>query len=278
MPPAPPPPTAPRSPAQHLPKPFQRPPVRVVGMAQPLLWLRKGWQDLLRCPLPGLAHGLVAALFGLAVVWWAHDDFWIMAGAFSGFLIVAPVVATGLYAVSRALQHGQPQPGLADVLRVWRTRDPRLVHFGLLLGLAGTGWVFTSASMITSFAEVPITRPLDFLRYVVAQDNSWLFEAWLMLGGVLAAPVFASSVVAIPLLLDRKATVLQAVLTSWDAVLASPGPLALWAALLMGLSALGMASMLVGLVVVAPWLSHASWHAYCDLVGAAADPDAAETL
>ncbi len=257
---------------------FVRPRVHGVGFAAPLLWLRRGWNDLLRCPLPGLAHGAVAALFGLAVVWWARDDFWIMAGAFSGFLIVAPIVATGLYAISRALQRGDGQPGLADVLRVWRTRDPRLMHFGLLLGLAGTGWVFTSASMITSFTEVPITRPLDFLRFVVAQDGSWLFEAWLMLGGVLAAPVFASSVVAIPLLLDRKATVLQAVLTSWDAVLASPGPLALWAALLMGLSLLGMASLLVGLVVVAPWLAHASWHAYCDLVHPAAEAEALDTL
>lgn len=275
LPPSLPPPLTPLTP---LPRPFHRPAVRVVNLAQPWIWLRKGWHDLLRCPLPGLAHGLVAALFGLAVVWWARDDFWIMAGAFSGFLIVAPIVATGLYAISRALQRAQPHPGMADVMRVWRTRDPRLVHFGLLLGLAGTGWVLTSASMITSFAEVPITRPLDFLRYVVAQDTSWLFEAWLMLGGVLAAPVFASSVVAIPLLLDRKVTVLQAVLTSWDAVLASPGPLALWAALLMGLSALGMASILIGLVVVVPWLSHASWHAYCDLVGPAAGPEAADTL
>ena len=63
-----------------------------------------------------------------------------------------------------------------------------------------------------------------------------------------------------------KSTVLQAVLTSWDAVLAAPGPLALWAGLLMALSLLGMATLMLGLVVVVPWLAHASWHAYCDLV------------
>ncbi len=272
-PPGPPGPSHPSAPPQqqHLPPAFRRPQVRAVGWQQPLRWLRSGWSDLLRCPGPGLVHGLLAALFGLAVLWFARDDFWIMAGAFSGFLIVAPIVATGLYAISRSLQQGQ-RPGLRDVLRIWLAHDGRLVHFGLLLALAGTGWVFTSAAMITSFAEVPITQPLDFLRYVVAQDGNWLFEAWLVLGGVLAAPVFASTVVAIPLLLDRKATVLQAVLTSWDAVLAAPGPLALWAALLMALSMLGMATLMVGLVVVVPWLAHASWHAYCDLV-AADDPE-----
>ncbi len=243
-------------------------PVRAVGWAQPLDWLARGWRDLMRCPVPGLLHGLVTAAFGLTLVLYAHEHFWIMAGAFSGFLIVSPIVATGLYAISRQLESkpGTAAPTLKDVWRVWRSQDPRLMHFGLLLGLAGTGWVMTSASMITSFSDAPILRPLDFLRYVVLDDQSWLFEAWLMLGGFLAAPIFASSVVAIPLLLDRRGTVTQAVLTSWQAVLASPGPLALWAALIMGLTALGMATLLLGLVVIVPWLGHASWHAYRDLV------------
>ncbi len=245
--------------------------VRSIGFSRPLVWLRLGWADLWRCPAPGLLHGLASALFGIALVAWAHEYFWIMAGAFSGFLIVAPIMATGLYAVSRALERGE-QPSMADVLRIWRAHDGRLVHFGVLLGLAGTGWVLTSASMITSFSELPVYRPLDFLRYVVLQDDSWLFEAWLMLGGVLAAPMFASSVVAIPLLLDRQADVLSAVLTSWRVVAASPGPMALWAGLIMLVSALGMLSLLLGLVVAVPWLAHASWHAYRDLVEPAEVP------
>jgi uncharacterized membrane protein len=73
-------------------------------------------------------------------------------------------------------------------------------------------------------------------------------------------------VVAIPLLLDRPVGVLAAVLTSWRVVQSHPLPMALWAALLMGLTVLGMAFGLIGLVVVAPWLAHASWHAYRDLV------------
>jgi uncharacterized membrane protein len=93
-----------------------------------------------------------------------------------------------------------------------------------------------------------------------------LFEIWLLMGAVLAAPVYASSVVAIPLLLDRPVSVLAAVLTSWRVVQTHPLPMALWAALLMGLTVTGMAMALLGLVVIAPWLAHASWHAYRDLV------------
>ena len=76
----------------------------------------------------------------------------------------------------------------------------------------------------------------------------------------------SSSVVAIPMLLDRVVSVRAAIYTSWRVTMDNPVPLALWAALLLGLTAIGMLTALVGLVVVAPWLAHASWHAYRHLV------------
>jgi uncharacterized membrane protein len=241
--------------------------VRPIPLLRPLGWLARGWRDLWRCPLPGLLHGAALALFGALLVAVAHQRFWLLSGAFTGFLLVAPLLATGLYAVSRALERGQPA-SLAVALQAWRP-DGRLIVFGLLLAFAGTGWVMTSASLITGLAPVPVRRPLDFVLHVVLNDHSPLFALWLGLGGLLAAPVYASSVVAIPLLLDRpRVGVLAAVLTSWRVVQAHPAPMALWAALLLGLTAIGMATALLGMVVVAPWLAHASWHAYRDLVDA----------
>lgn len=239
--------------------------IRTISPLQPLRWLAQGWADLLRCPLPGFLHGLLAALFGAALLALARDRFWLLAGAFSGFLLVAPLVATGLYEISRRLQAGQPAT-LAHALSVWRPKDSRLVRFGLLLALAGTGWVLTSASLITVFAGQPVDTPADFLRVVVVHNKGHLFEAWIALGTMLAAPIFVSSVVAIPMLLDRPHSVLTAVTTSVRATLMNPVPMALWASLLLLLSLLGMATFMVGLVIVVPWLSHASWHAYRDLV------------
>jgi uncharacterized membrane protein len=240
--------------------------VQTVPLLRPLHWLALGWADLLRCPLPGLLHGGVAALFGAALTALARDRFWFLAGAFSGFLLVAPLIATGLYAVSRSLERGE-KPGLHTALAAWVPKDSRLVRFGLLLALAGTGWVLTSASLITWLAPSPILSPADFLRVVVvAKDGNHLFEAWIILGSVLAAPMFVSTVVAIPMLLDRSASVTTAVATSVGAALLSPGAMALWATLILVLSLLGMATLMVGLVVVVPWLAHASWHAYRDLV------------
>ena len=242
--------------------------VRNIPPLRPLGWLARGWTDLMRCPVPGLLHGLALALFGALLILVARQRFWLLSGAFTGFLLVAPILATGLYAISRALERREPA-NLGVALKAWKP-DGRLIVFGLLLAFAGTGWVMTSASLITGFAPAPVRNPTDFLRVVVLNDHTHLFEIWLALGAFLAAPVFASSVVAIPLLLDRQVGVLAAVLTSWRVVQAHPLPLALWAALLMILTVFGMVTGLLGLIVIAPWLSHASWHAYRDLVDTSA--------
>lgn len=253
--------------------------VRAVGLDRPLQWLVEGWRDSRRCGAVSYAHGLALALFGQLLLLVAHHQFWLLAGAFSGLLVVGPVLATGLYALSRALEREEPISWRL-VLQTWLSwrrhgssadgKDWRLVRFGLLLGLAGTGWVLTSAALITLLSPHPIAQPLDFLRHVVLARENWLFELWLALGGLMAAPIFASSAIALPLLLDRRVSVLQAVVTSWEVVLRNPGALALWAALIMGLTLLGLLTALLGLIVVMPVLGHASWHAYRDLVDASA--------
>ena len=258
------------------------PHVRQVALTAPFAWLAGGWRDLWRIGLPSLMHGLVLALFGALLVMLARDRFWLLAGAFSGFLVVAPVLATSLYALSRALERGEPT-GWLTIGQTWtRWQYSRfavhggywsLVRFGLLLSLAGTGWVMTSAALITVLAPAPVHTPMDFLHHVVLAQSGYLFELWLTMGALMAAPLFASSVVSMPLLLDRRVDVLQAVLTSWQTVLVNPGALALWAALIMGLTGLGMVTGLLGLIIILPWLGHASWHAYRALVDVSMLPE-----
>ncbi len=255
--------------------------VRGVALTAPLRWLTLGWHDMVRARWLSLGHGIALAGFGLALLTVAHRQFWLLAGAFSGFLVVAPVLATSLYAISRALAHQRPVRAalLHETWLSWQQSRVSesggywcLVRFGMMLALAGTGWVMTSAALITLMAPAPINAPIDFLRHVVLAPDNFLFEAWLLMGGVLAAPIFASSVVSMPLMLDRRVSLLAAVLTSWRVVLANPAPMAVWAALIMLLVMLGFATALLALVVVVPVLGHASWHAYDELVDASALP------
>jgi uncharacterized membrane protein len=215
----------------------------------------------------------------------AHQRFWLLAGALSGFMVVAPVLATSLYALSRALQRNE-RPDWGVVWGTWlywqKSHTSKwgndywcLVQFGALLALAATGWVLTSAALITLLAPAPINTPLDFVHHVMLAQEGWLFELWLAMGGMMAAPIFASSVVAMPLLLDRRVTLVQAVLTSWQTVLDNPGPMAFWAALIMLFTLLGLGSLLLGLIAVIPMLGHASWHAYRALVDVSMLPERA---
>ena len=263
--------------------PRAMPGVRTITLTQPMHWLLLAWRDMAHCGWISFAHGLVLAFGGAVILAVAHNRFWLLAGALSGFLVVAPVLATSLYALSRALERGE-KADAGVVMKTWLNWQNNhinkwgndywcLVQFGALLALAGTGWVLTSAALITLLAPVPITTPLEFIRHVMLARNGFLFELWLALGGVLAAPIFASTAITIPLLLDRQVTLMQAILTSWRAVLANPLPMAFWAALIMGFTLLGLGSALLGLVAVIPMLGHASWHAYRDLVDASALPE-----
>jgi uncharacterized membrane protein len=251
------------------------PPILPIEPDQPLAWLVLGFRDLARNPWLSMAHGvLMTAACGL-ITWFAFDNFWLLASMLSASMVVAPILATSLYAMSRAIERGEPVD-FQLLITTWTRWNLRLqaqpdsywalIRFGLLLALAAAGWVVTSSAFIHLMAPVPIHTPMDFLRHVVASQEHRLFEWWLVLGGVLVTPMFASSVVAVPMLLDRRVTVLEAVLTSWKAVMSHPSTMALWAFLLMVFSLLGVFSLFLGLVLVVPLLGHASWHAYRALV------------
>jgi uncharacterized membrane protein len=254
-----------------------------IGLLQPLKWLAQGGRDMLRCGWISYLHGVAVTVFGALLLLLAGNHFWLLAGAFSGFLLVAPILATSLYAMSRALERREPV-GWPLVLKTWLNwKDGdfvkwgdehwNLLRFGVLLAAAGTTWVLVSAAMLQLMAGAPITTWNDFLRHVVLAPTGFLFELWLALGGVLVAPIFTSTVITIPLLLDRRVSLAQAMGLSWQVVLANPLPMAFWGALIMGSTLLGFGLMLLGLVLVVPLLGHASWHAYRDLVDVSGLPN-----
>jgi uncharacterized membrane protein len=238
-------------------------PLLFIDGSSPFRWLRLGWRDYRSNPLPGLLHGGMMATFGLILLIALRDQFWLLVGAFSGFLIIAPILASGLYAVSHHLERGK-KICCAEVVGLWTSGDRRLIVFGILLGLAGAGWMVTSAALITLWSPVPIERPSDFWQHVVLAPKAGLFEVWILLGAWLAAPVFGSTVIALPMLVDTPTPLWHAVRQSWVAVASRPMVMAIWAICIVLLVAIGMALFMVGLVLTVPLLAYASWHAYRD--------------
>ncbi|MCB1773359.1 MAG: DUF2189 domain-containing protein [Gammaproteobacteria bacterium] len=254
------------NPAEPQPSPrrFVAPPIREVGLDAVVRWLQLGWHDLRASGWPSLMHGLIVTAVSVVIVEMTLFFWPLLPGAVSGFLVVGPILATGLYALSRQLEQGV-KPDTRHVYEAWRRGTRCLYRFGLLLVLAATTWVLFSMSLFHYFVSTDIERPLDFLRYVLLQHDG-IFLLWTILAGLVAAVTFAVTVVSVPLLVDRDVNTPLALATSVRAVAENPLPMTLWALLILLATAFSIATFMLGFVVLYPVLGHASWYVYRDIV------------
>lgn len=242
-----------------------------VPMLRPFVWLALGARDLWAAPFASLLHGAAIAVFGFVVLLVALHFSALLPGALSGFLLVSPILCTGLYELSRRRSLGE-RPRLAHAVAAWRRGTRPLVALGLLLFAAATGWVVFSALLFELFLRPPLGSAEAFLRYAVAGQGALLFWLWLVAGGLGAALVFALTAVSAPLLLDRRIGLREALAASVRAVGDNPQPMAIWAALIMAATLLSMSTLMAGFVLSVPLIGHATWHAYREAIDASALP------
>jgi uncharacterized membrane protein len=252
---------------------FALPSVRHVSLEQPWHWLRAGWHDIVASPQISLTYGLLFALAGGVILLFALPRPHLVSLAVSVFFLLAPLFATGLYEVSLRHERGEAV-SFASSLDGWRRNGESIALYGLALALAAIFWERLSAILFALLYRDGAVEQ-DFIGFLAAivfsGEHIGFVVTWLLVGGTLAFFVFACSAVSIPMLLERDneagGDVASAVLTSLQTVRTNPGVMVLWAALLVTLTLIGIATFLLGLVVLLPLIGHASWHAYRDLVG-----------
>jgi uncharacterized membrane protein len=240
-------------------------PVRSIDVSRPFAWLASGWRDFSQSVGAGLVHGAFVALGGWVVVLVSLRHGWVAPGAFSGFVILGPILVTGLYEISRLHARGQ-DAGLREAIAAWRRGTAPLVWLGALLAALGTLWVLVSALLFELFAPAPLRGPLEFLRYAIVEQGTLLFTLWGILGGLGVGVVFAVTAVSPPLLLGRRVGLRQALLTSARAVGENPVPMFVWSLVILVATSASILTGMLGFLVTVPVLGHASWHAYRDLV------------
>jgi uncharacterized membrane protein len=242
------------------------PRVRTVNPARPWRWLKLGWQDMAANPFPSLAYGAFFALAGVLILGYASRLPYLFSAALSGFLLVGPVAAAGLYEISRQRDHGR-SCSLRESLQGLRGHRHRLIYFGLMLAAVLLLWERLSSLLFGVFYPIEAPSLLTALSDILFSGLYTHFAvAFVLIGGVLAALVFAVSAVAIPMLLDRGVDIATAMHTSARAVAHNLGAMALWAGLIVAAMAIGFASLMFGMVILLPLVGHATWHAYRDLV------------
>jgi uncharacterized membrane protein len=231
---------------------------------QPMRWLRRGWDDLRARPVFSLSYGVIFALTGFALTNWliGAGQFWMVPAFAGGFILIAPVLAVGLYAAAKQRNEGTSAGRMRGILRANRSS---IGMMGVVLLLVFVNWIMLSNLLFGGvFHELLPTwdrvKPLPVMFY----ESFPFLAVFGGMGFVLAAIVFRMTAVSIPMLVDQDIDFLNAIFASWKAVGENALPMALWAGLIVALSGVGFLTYYVGLIVVVPWLGYASWHAYRD--------------
>jgi len=228
-------------------------------------WLGAGWRDLWRGPLPSLAYGLMVSALsaGLIYAMFAFGWDYVLFPALSGFMIVAPVVAIGLYEKSRIIEAGG-RSSLDRMLVANARSGAQVVFAGLLLMLLTLVWMRAAVLLYALFFGYRAFPGFDqMLVLLVTTPLGWaLLATGTIVGGLFAALAFAISVFSIPMLLNERTDAFTAMGVSFALVWNNLWVMIAWGAVVMALVALSLATALVGMIIVFPLLGHATWHAY----------------
>ena len=241
--------------------------VRSVPALQSIVWLRRGWEDFRHMEGASLAHGAIIAIIGAVLLMLGSTHPYLIAAAVTGYLLVGPIMTTGVCELSRRRAAREPR-GFDQSLEAVTRNPDALLHFGGILAVIAIVWFIASTVLLQSALGLRVPT-LSVALWGGAGDFASTREviAYFSSGAVFAIAVFVLSVVAVPLIIDRHATATEAMWASLKASLHNIPAMVVWAALIVGLTALGLATLLLGMVVIAPVLGHATWHAYRDLVG-----------
>ena len=244
------------------------PDVATVSIGAPVRWLKAGWRDFTKAPLPCLIYGLVLAAISAGIAWalvFSGAFAWIFVLA-GGFFLVAPILAMGLYEAARQLENGQT-PSLGDMALVKGAFRRDLAYLGLALFLIYLLWTRIAQIVYALSTRTLHKTPQAFLDFMLTTPEGQMMAlTGTLIGGVIALLAYALIVISAPMLLDHRTDVFIATVTSVRAVTRNLPAMLFWALIIAVLTTIGIATAFFGLVLVFPIIGLASWHAYRELV------------
>jgi uncharacterized membrane protein len=250
-----------------LPSPDQLPfvaPCRYVGPWTPFQWLRLGWKDLRAAGQLSLVYGVLFALLGalLAALTLRLGLLALYVGLASGFVFIGPFLAVGLYSISYQLEHGHT-PTLFFSLEEGRAHLRETLVLGICLLVVMLVW--GRAAMVLS-VFLPSDAVPDW------RDLTPYLSIGTLVGAFFCLIVFATAAFSLPMLLDRRADAITAVVTSINATLRNKVAMLVWGLIIVAAVLIGFATLFVGFIVLMPLIGHATWHGYRQTIDASLWP------
>lgn len=230
----------------------------VLTFNAPFRWLKKGWQDFRRALSHSLTYGALFAAIGWLLVYISQtNESYLLPSLFMIMLFVGPALAFGLYDISKQLEHNHD----SSFSHEWKKAFSEMGH-ELMLSLMMTVmfmFIILFASLVTNIIAQPWQTGVS--AALPLSDTTFLIVTV-----VFAGLLFCVNSFALPMILDEDSNAGTATATSLNAVWKNKSVMALWALLIVALTAVGFATYLIGFLVIVPVLGYASWHAYRETI------------
>lgn len=245
------------------------PPIKTVTVDDSAQWLARGWSDLMAAPGVSLSYGAAfvvvayAIFFGLDALGMGS----LVLPISAGFMLIAPFAAIGLYDVSRRHAAGEPV-SLAGAFATFARRSDQLLIVGLALMIMMLSWFMIALLLFATFYHAAPPSMATFISDILTAPQAPLFLlVGTLVGGTIAAAVFAVSALSLPMLVERDVSAVHAMACSVRAVARNWRVMIGWAAMIVLVTGFGMTTFFLGLAITLPLVGHASWHAYQAMVG-----------
>ena len=247
------------------------PAVRRITVADLRDALAKGMADFAACRTDVVFLCIVYPVVGLLLAHFAfnYEMLPLLFPIASGFALLGPVAAVGLYEMSRRREQGAKVSWADAFGAVGSPSFGPIVALGILLLVIFLLWL-TAAQLIymATLGPEPPTSAGVFMRDVFMTAAGWSMIVFgTAVGFVFAVLVLAISAVSFPLLLDRDVGLGVAVVTSLRVFAVNPGSMMVWGMIVVAGLVIGSIPMFLGLIFIMPALGHATWHLYRKAVG-----------
>ena len=226
--------------------------------------LGEGWRLANATRLVSVGYAAISTLGGMIIVGGllsnAMSPFVIAAAG--AFMLIGPPLLAGFFGIAQASEVGE-EVGIGSIISGFKSASPSVWVIALVCALLFIIFI-TDAAILYSYMIG--ATPVWLTDHVPATSGVFSFLKWGIASGfVVALLLFCVSVFSVPLLCERRASLVGAVSTSVKIVFANFIPAMLWAALISSLI-IGSILLLPLLPLTLPWLAYASRALYREVL------------
>lgn len=227
--------------------------------------LVKGLADFRKAPTCGITFSSLFAALGivlyLQMLVWQSD--WSIVPIAAGFPLIGPFIAVGMYEISRLLEKGETVNWTTVLQAIYHERKRQIPSMAFVVLFIFLIWVYMAHLVFAlSFGLKPLTNVMTSTDILFTREGITMLVLGTGVGAFLSFILFSTTVVGIPLVVDREIDVVSAMITSFSLVLNNMAVMLTWGIIVGMLLVIAMIPMFLGLIIVLPVLGHATWHLY----------------